>query len=301
MTTSLGILLEKSSVKPSFEIGAFEALWSENYISSFKQIRDKMLNSKVSLLSDLIEPEVAKNYYLQVIKKLKSQGIEDFGVRINGTLDYPEKLQDADYPLALLYYIGNWDLVYTRGISVVGTRNPSAEGIKRTTKLVKMLVQASFSIFSGLAAGIDTAAHSAAIKFGGKTIAVIGTPLGHQYPKANADLQREIARNHLLISQVPVLSYEHIEFNSKRVFFPERNKTMSALSEATIIVEAGNTSGTLIQAKAALKQGRKVFILNNNFENLSLTWPRRLEEAGAIRVHDVNDIFKELAVEVSKD
>lgn len=106
----------------------------------------------------------------------------------------------------------------------------------------------------------------------------------------------KIAKDYLLISQVPIVSYiERKNINFTRMFFPERNKTMAALSEATIIVEAGEKSGTLIQAKAALKQKRKVFILNNNFENPKLTWPEKLQKVGAIRVHNINDILQGLS------
>lgn len=285
---------ELNIIKPSIEIGAFEALWSKE-ISSFKQLREKISSSHTTLLSDLIETSVAKKYYDEVVRKLKTSGIDHYGVRLAGTIDFPSSLYDADYPVALLYYRGNWDLVFTRGISIVGTRSPSQEGIRRTKKLVKLLVEAGFTIFSGLAAGIDTIAHQTTIDAGGSTVAVIGTPLWHHYPKDNTPLQEEIARNHLLISQVPMLFYEERGNKLNRFFFPERNKTMSALSEASIIVEAGDTSGTLIQAKAALKQGRKVFILNNNFENPRLTWPQKLQKAGAIRIHDVNDLLQELS------
>jgi DNA processing protein len=294
MAAELAYLIEKEAIKPSIEIGAFEALWSQS-MTSFKQIRDKLSTSQSGLLSELIEPAIAAQFYEKAIKQLHSKGIYQFGVRIDGTIDYPEKLHDAEYPLALLYYQGNWDLVYTRGVSVVGTRKPSLEGIKRTNKLVKQLVEAGFTIFSGLAAGIDTAAHLAAIRNGGSTVAVIGTPLYQPYPKENSPLQKEIGKNHLLISQVPVVSYGERGIQFNRIFFPERNKTMSALSEATIIVEAGETSGTLIQAKAALKQGRKVFILNSNFENPEVTWPHRLQKAGAIRVQDFSDILQVLS------
>ena len=285
--------LENTSIKPSLEIGAFEALWAK-HISSFKQLREKIINSNVSLLRDLVDINDAKNYYNKTITKLHAAGIDHFGVRIEGTIDFPNKLYDADYPLSLLYYRGNWDLVFTRGLSVVGTRNPSQEGIRRTKRLVKLLVKAGFTIYSGLADGIDTAAHEAAIENNGKTVAVIGTPLSHHYPKKNTALQENIAKNHLLISQVPIFSYEEKGTKFNRNFFPERNKTMSALSEATIIIEAGENSGSLIQAKAALKQGRKVFILNSNFENPQLTWPYRFKKDGAIRMYEVSDLLKEL-------
>ena len=108
---------------------------------------------------------------------------------------------------------------------------------------------------------------------GGRTIGVIGTPLTSVYPKQNAALQEKIAQEHLLISQVPFKRYSEQDFRLNRSFFPERNVTMSALSDATIIVEASDTSGTLYQARAALRQKRKLFILNNCFENASLKWP----------------------------
>lgn len=295
MTSHAHFLTEIEAVKPSIELGAFEALWSEG-VSSFKQLRDKLRHSHTDLLSDLVSHDLAESFYHQATKRLCKSGVNHFGVVLEGTLDYPEKLRDAEHPVALLYYQGNLDLLFTRSVSVVGTRQPSVEGVKRAKKLVKDLVAEGFTIYSGLAAGIDTAAHQTAIECGGKTVAVIGTPLWFYYPLQNKLLQDKIATEHLLISQVPVVSYKENDIKSTRMFFPERNKTMSALTEATIIVEAGETSGTLIQAKAALKQGRKVFILNNNFENPSLKWPHQLYEGGAIRVHQVDDILQGLSV-----
>ncbi len=120
---------------------------------------------------------------------------------------------------------------------------------------------------------------------------MLGTPLDLRYPKENLLLQEEIARNHLLISQVPVLRYRQAPNPTlNRFFFVERNITMAALTQATVIVEAGQTSGTLVQARHALKQGRKLFILDNNFRNPTLTWPAKFQEQGAIRVRDYEDI-----------
>ena len=115
------------------------------------------------------------------------------------------------------------------------------------------------------------------------------------YPISNAELQELIAKDYLLISQVPVERYD-MQQNpvSNRFFFPERNKTMSALTTATIIVEAGETSGTLVQAREALRQGRRVLILNNCFENPNLSWPTRFEKMGAIRVRDYDEIRQQL-------
>ena len=208
--------------------------------------------------------------------------------------EYPAKLRDAANPVELLYYQGWWDLVSSRSIAVVGTRKPSQEGLKRTESLVTKLVEHDFTVVSGLAAGIDRMAHETAIGEGGRTIAVIGTPLSHSYPRENAELQRYIADHFLVVSQIPVKKYEERDYRHNRSFFPERNVTMSALTEATIIVEAGETSGTLIQARAALRQNRKLFILDSCFQNPRLTWPATLEARGAIRVRDYDDIRRNL-------
>jgi DNA processing protein len=107
-----------------------------------------------------------------------------------------------------------------------------------------------------------------------------------------------IATEFLVISQVPVHRYESQDYRRNRLFFPERNITMSALTEATLIVEAGETSGTLTQARAAIQQKRKLFILDNCFRNKNLTWPQRFEQQGGTRVTrvvDYNDIRAQLA------
>jgi DNA processing protein len=171
---------------------------------------------------------------------------------------------------------------------------PSDDGIKRTRKLVRQLVDDNHTIYSGLAKGVDTVAHTTAIEAGGRTVAVLGTPITESYPDENAALQERIASEFLIVSQVPILRHKHQTYHSNRMFFPERNVTMSALTDATIIVEAGETSGTLTQARAALAQNRKLFILDSCFLNSSLTWPARFEKLGAIRVREYADIARVL-------
>ena len=156
-------------------------------------------------------------------------------------------------------------------------------------------MQDGFTIVSGLAAGIDRMAHETAIEEGGRTIAVIGTPLSQSYPKENSDLQRHIADYFLIVSQVPLKRYEDQDYRRNRSFFPERNVTMSALTEATVIVEAGDTSGTLIQARAAIRQRRTIFVLDSCFRNPRLAWPAKLQARGAIRVKDYDDIRSRLS------
>lgn len=283
------------AVSPFLELGAYEALWEEPN-ASFKTLADRFAKRTDTLPSDFVERPKAIRYANEVHARLKDAGIKSYGVRVYGAGEYPQRLRDAEHPVELLYFQGWWDLVNSpKSVAVVGTRNPSEEGIRRTKKLVSALLKDDFTIVSGLAAGIDTAAHSAAISEGGRTIAVLGTPLSKAYPAANADLQKEISANHLVVTQVPVKRYwNQPNPTANNYFFPERNVTMSALTDATIIIEAGDTSGTLIQARHAIKQGRKLFILENNFKNPDVKWPHTYEERGAIRVADYDDIRRHL-------
>jgi DNA processing protein len=281
-----------TALSPIREIAAYEALWNAPN-ASVKNIAETMKSHPQSPLSLLVDPNLIDDYLNQIRQLIKPIS-KKFGVCFIGEADYPEKLFDAKYPVPLLYYMGIWDLIYSPSISVVGTRNPTAEGIKRTKKLVKELVKEGYTIVSGLAKGIDTVAHETAIACGGRAIAVIGTPINENYPKENKELQNTIASEHLLISQVPLIRYKKQDYRLNRFFFPERNKTMSALSLATIIVEAGETSGSLIQAAAALEQKRKLFILDSCFKNEELSWPVKYLEKGAIQVREYQDISKEL-------
>ncbi len=282
------------AISPLRELGAYEALWNEPK-ATFKTLSEKFAAQPGAVPSDFVSAGTAIEYAGFVQKRFREAEIDRFGVRVHGAGDYPEKLRDAAHPVELLYYQGWWDLADSRSVAVVGARRPTREGVARTRRLVRELVKDDFTIVSGLAAGVDTAAHETAIEAGGRTIAVIGTPLSHAYPRDNAALQRRIASEFLVISQVPVCRYEAQDFRMNRLFFPERNVTMSALTESTIIVEAGETSGTLIQARAALHQGRKLFILDSCFRNKKLSWPQRFADQGAIRVVDYDDIRQHLS------
>jgi DNA processing protein len=281
-----------AAISPRRELGAYEALWKERG-ASFKSIAEKFAADPSALPSDFVSPSAAEQAATEVIKLLKAEGIHRFGIRVNHAGDYPARLRDAKHPIELLYYQGAWELTETRCVAVVGTREPSEDGIRRAQRLARELTERNFTVVSGLAAGIDTAAHLTAME-SGRTIAVIGTPLGSYYPRQNRDLQDKIAQEFLLISQVPVLRYRKQAVPQNRLFFPERNVTMSALTEATVIVEAGPTSGTLTQARAALYQRRKLFILDSCFGRPDITWPAHFERRGAIRVREPADIWKAL-------
>jgi len=160
-------------------------------------------------------------------------------------------------------------------ISVVGTREPTRDGIERTRALAATLAKRGITVVSGLAKGVDTAAHTTAIEVGGRTIAVLGTPLDAVYPAENRELQARIVREHLAVSQFPSGS----RFGTKA--FPMRNRTMALLSDATIIVEAGEGSGTLHQGWEALRLGRPLFLLESLCKRVDLAWPKEMLEFGA--------------------
>jgi DNA processing protein len=160
-------------------------------------------------------------------------------------------------------------------VSVVGSRKASEEGLRRTRLLAKSLVDLRMVVVSGLAEGIDTAAHLGAIEAGGRTIGVLGTPLDRTYPEKNAALQTRIGREHLLVSQFAPGSV------TRPGCFPMRNRTMALLTDATVIVEAGETSGTVHQGWEALRLGRQLFLLESVARDGSLTWPAKMIHYGA--------------------
>lgn len=296
----LSSIFAAAPISPLREAAAYESLWLGDG-AWFKRIADLFRENPGALPSELVPSSVVDETLKELKKFVGKELLESMGVRVHGSGEYPDRLRDADHPVEILYYQGSWELVDTPSVAVVGTRNPSPEGTENASRISKSLVRHGYTVVSGLAKGIDTAAHQAAMEAGGKTIAVIGTPLSEVYPKENWELQAEIARRWLVISQVPFLRYKRQNYKSNSLFFPARNVTMSALTKATVIVEAGNTSGTLVQARAALAQKRKLFILESCFRNKALNWPSKFEKEGAIRVRNIREIVDELGEASNQD
>lgn len=294
MSQAVSADFQSRAVMPARELGAYEALWARPG-TTFKSLADMFRDHPGSVPSDFTPAAEAEQYSRLALGTIRAAGIKHFGIRVHGAGEYPPKLRDAEHPIELLYFQGNWDITSTRCVAIVGTRNPTDDGIRRAAKLARNFVKDGFTVVSGLAQGVDTAAHTAALDVGGRTIAVLGTPITSSYPPANKALQQRIADQFLVISQVPIVRHSRQGPKGNRLFFPERNVTMSALTEATVIVEAGNTSGTLIQARNALQQGRKLFILDSCLRNPELTWPAKFVERGAIRVSEFDEIRERLA------
>lgn len=160
-------------------------------------------------------------------------------------------------------------------VSVVGSRKVSEEGARRTRALVRGLVARKMVVVSGLAEGVDTVAHETALAESGHTVAVLGTPLEEFFPPKNRALQERIMREQLVVSQ---FAPGH-RVQPKN--FPMRNRTMALLSDATVIVEAGEKSGTLHQGWEALRLGRLLFLLESVAEDANLSWPSEMIRYGA--------------------
>lgn len=187
-----------------------------------------------------------------------------------------------------LWTAGNASLLQRHPrVAVVGTRHPSAEGVRRARRLVKSVVAEGAIVVSGLAQGVDTIAHTEAMAQGGRTIAVVGTPLNEVFPAANAALQRKIATEHLVVSEFAPGSAV------ARGNFPRRNRTMALIADASVIVEAGEGSGTLSQGWEALRLGRPLFLLKSLVES-GLEWPRKMLDHGALVLSGVDDLLRAL-------
>jgi DNA processing protein len=181
----------------------------------------------------------------------------DEGIRLLTVLDadYPENLRAVHDRPPVIFVAGRLIPQDARSLAVIGTRNATAEGTAAARAVAVHLAQAGFTVFSGLAAGIDSAAHAAALGAGGRTVAVIGTGLRHVYPPENAELQRRIVHEGAVISQF------WPEHPPSRQTFPLRNAVMSGLTLGSVVVEASRTSGARLQARLALAHGRPVFLL----------------------------------------
>lgn len=198
------------------------------------------------------------------------------GLDIRTVLDpgYPSPLHSIFNRPPLVFLQGTWrEPEDARSIAVVGTRQPSPDGIRRARRLSRELVAANYTILSGLALGIDTAVHEATIEAGGRTIAVIGTGLQRIYPASNAGLARRI-----LECEGTILSQFLPDQPPTKWTFPKRNVVMSGLSLATVVIEAGATSGAKMQARIALEHGRSVFLLRSLVREHE--WAQRYVEQG---------------------
>jgi len=216
-------------------------------------------------------------------------GIRYSSVDLETLLGRPLNDIEEKYAPKVIYYKGPMEIpLPCARVSIIGSRRASKNGLLEAEEITKILIKNQVIIVSGLAKGIDTIGHQTAMKYGGRTIAVIGTPLNKVYPKENLKLQEDIMKNHLVISQYPV------GHKTTPKDFVLRNRTMALISDTSVIVEAGETSGSLYQGWETLRLGRPLFICKKVVRNSELEWPKKMIEYGAIELDEPVDILENL-------
>ncbi len=214
-------------------------------------------------------------------------------VIVLGDPDYPQRLlQTADPPL-LLYAMGRAELLNADSIAVVGSRNPTPQGAENARAFARALGDAGLTVVSGLAMGIDAAAHEGALDASGSTIAVVGTGLDIVYPKRNLALARRIALRGLVLSEY-ALGMPSLPGN-----FPRRNRIIAGLSRGTLVVEAALESGSLITARLAVEAGREVFAIPGSIHSPQSRGCHALIKQGAKLVDRAIDILEELRIDTA--
>jgi DNA processing protein len=202
--------------------------------------------------------------------------------------DYPANLRLIPNLPPFLFYRGELSDEDARSVAVVGTRQASEDGIRRAATMSGLLAGQGVTVVSGLAKGIDTAAHRAALDAGGRTIAVLGTGITKCYPGENRDLAEAITGSGALVSQFWPTS------PPSRFTFPRRNVVTSGISQGTIVIEATSTSGAKMQARLALDHGKKVFLIRSLVT--SQPWAQDyVGKRGAIEIGDVDEVSAQLA------
>lgn len=239
-----------------------------------------------------IGPEVARGVVEQrgrVDPVREEKKAASLGARIITPVDaeYPEPLKAIHGPPLALYVLGTLEPKDRHGVAIVGTRHATHYGLTVADRLAYQLGRVGFAVVSGMARGIDTAAHKGALKGGGRTLAVLGGAIDQMYPAENEELAREIANHGAVLSEY-TLGRE-----PDRTTFPYRNRIVSGLSMGVVVVEASLRSGAMHTVDDALEQGRTVFAVPGRVDAPSSKGPHRLIKNGARLVEDVDDILQE--------
>ncbi len=202
-------------------------------------------------------------------------------------VEYPQALLNISDPPLLLYVKGRLDLLNVRSLAIVGSRHSTAQGVRNAEAFAKAASESGLCIVSGMAHGIDAAAHKGGLQGRGSSVAVVGTGLDKVYPAANRELAHQLAQHGTIISEFP-LGTPPLAAN-----FPRRNRIISGLSEGCLVVEASLQSGSLITARMALEQGREVFAIPGSIHSPQSKGCHALIKQGAKLVESAQDILEE--------
>jgi DNA processing protein len=250
------------------------------------------------MASGLVKKHAAKNIseYKNIdkineyLKIMKENGIKVYTIHEN---EYPDNLKNIYDPPPVLYVKGELVKEDSLAIGIVGSRKASDYGLKAAQRIAERLAELGITIVSGMALGIDSAAHRGALIAKGRTIAVFGCGLKYVYPMTNYSLSQEIQRNGALISEYP------FDTEAYPGQFPARNRIISGMCLGVIVVEAGEKSGSLITADFALEQGREVFAVPGNISSPNSKGTNSLIKNGAKLVSRIEDILEELNLNIT--
>jgi len=264
----------------------FQSLSDSDAILSFSEKR----LSEIPLLTKKDIDEIitlkSNNTLEKELKRIDSENITVIDIFDE---NYPKLLKEISNPPIVLYVKGNLSVLNDFIFSIVGTRIPSIYGLNMAESFAKGLASLGINIASGLARGIDTAAHKGALKTG-KTIAVLGSGILNVYPKENKHLSEMISENGALVSEFPLLE-PPLKEN-----FPRRNRIVSGLARGVLVIEAAERSGALITAHSALEQNREVFALPGKVDSPLSKGTHILIKEGAKLVDSITDILEELNI-----
>lgn len=282
------------------QISCLGSLRFKKLLGHFKNIKDAWQADKKELILAEIEPDIAdtiikSRFFIDPENEWQKLEKENIGILTLNSKNYPNLLKEIYDPPAVLYIRGEFNEDDKYSIAVVGTRKCTIYGQEAALEISQNLVLAGFTIVSGLANGIDTLAHKAAIENKGRTIAVLGCGLDWKiiYPRSNRILAEKIVKEKqgALISEYPPGT------PPLRQHFPARNRIISGLSLGVLVIEAAEKSGALITARQALDQNREVFAVPGSIYSKQSLGPNNLIKMGAKLVCSHQDILDELNIE----
>lgn len=258
---------------------ALSSLYEKDFLRQFSSLF-KSSTYLHSAMNDLQEKTLRKNIFHYKNHHIKVISVADE--------IYPQRLRETFQPPWVIYAIGDLSLLqFNKSLAVVGSRQSTCYGKKVIKRLFPSLIKEKVVIVSGLAAGIDTLAHETAIQEDGKTIGIIAGGFSHIYPKENKSLAERIMNEHLLLSEYAP------DTMPARWQFPQRNRIISGISQATLVVQAKKRSGSLITASTALNEGRDVFAVPGDVTEPSSEGTNELIQKGAKLIMKAEDILEE--------
>lgn len=269
------------------------------FIAKWPNLSEIFALSYTELMAFGIRENIAKaiaQFNFDVIEDDLSWEHEDSSnnIIVYGDDDYPRLLSQIADPPPVLYLRGNVDYLNSLSIAVVGSRKPSIAGFENAFKFAFELAKKNITIVSGLAMGVDAEAHKGALAANGITIAIMGTGIDNIYPRNHGELAKKICENGLLVSEFPLKTFPIAGH------FPRRNRIISGLTLATLVVEATEKSGSLITARFALEQNRDVLAIPGSIYNQQAKGCHYLLRQGAKLVTSYVDVLDELNIEISE-